>query len=226
MAAEEPDRPVDDLPPAPESHILDRARIFKPEQHSEISRRLLTLEHQQGISLYIAAYTFLTGESIDGRAIRLKKRWVADTDGVVIVYVRSTSQISFAASEQFKNTLSPTDLMDIFTAAAASARGVAGRTDHSHSELITTAADHVATALVSRIGKKIQGATEHRSYLRVFAVSFGAVLIILSLGGFAFSRYNNRRRARNNITYYFPEVVVGKRYGAQHGGGSLAEIEF
>ncbi|MDG2125966.1 MAG: TPM domain-containing protein [Verrucomicrobiales bacterium] len=216
---------LDELPEAEPSHILDRARIFSPDQLADQSRRLLTLEHQHDISLHIAAYTFLTGESIDDRAIRLKKKWVSNTNGVVIVYVRSTSQISFAASEQFQGTLESTDLMDIFTTAAAKARG-ALTSETSHYQLITVATDHVAAELVARVGKKIESATEERSYLRVFAVSFGIVLVLLSLGGFAFSRYNDRRRTRNNITHYFPDVVVGQRFGAKHGGGALAEKSF
>lgn len=216
---------TDDLPPVPQSHILDRARIFKPEAMQDLSRRLVALEHTHGISLHVAAYTFLTNESIDEHAIRLKNHWVESTNGVVVVYVRSTSQISFAASEQFDDTLSATDLMDIFTAAAAKAR-TGQDTDVRHHELITIACDHVATALTARVGTRLAKKTEHRNYLRAFAIGFGLLLILISVAGFLFSRSYERRRALAKVTHHFPDVAVAQRFGARHGGGSLAEISF
>ncbi|CAN5126889.1 hypothetical protein BH23VER1_BH23VER1_05630 [soil metagenome] len=214
-----------EIPPAPASRVLDEARVFDAERKEALADSLAKVSAEQGVEIYVAAYSFLLGETIDARASCLKRAWVQSPRGVVVVYVRATEQITFAASEDFVDFLPREDLMEVFTFAAARARGFPGQ-ELSHAERIETACTNLASAMQTRLEARATGFWKYKRQIAFFLVAFAAVLVVLTAGGWMLYRWHLRREERAAEFYYFPPVQVGARFGAHFGGGSLAEIRF
>ncbi len=214
-----------EIGPAPESRILDEARVFDPERKRVLAESLANVSAEQGVEIYVAAYSFLLGETIDARATRLKRAWVTGPRGVIVVYVRSTEQITFAASEDFVDFLPREDLMQVFTFAAARARGFPGQ-ELTHPERIEIACTNLASALATRLTERKDGLWRYQRQIAFFLVAFALILLALTLFGWTLYRWHLKTEKSAAEFYYFPPVQVGTRFGANFGGGSLAEIRF
>lgn len=214
-----------EIGPAPASRILDEARVFDAERKQALADSLAEVSADQGVEIYVAAYSFLLGETIDARASRLKSAWVTSPRGVVVVYVRSTEQITFAASEDFVDFLPREDLMQVFTFAAARARGFPGQ-ELTHPERIEIACTNLASALATRLTERADGLWKYQRQIAFFLVAFALILLALTLFGWTLYRWHLKSERTAAEFYYFPPVQVGARFGASFGGGSLAEIRF
>ncbi|BCX47167.1 hypothetical protein HAHE_10750 [Haloferula helveola] len=76
-----------ELPPSPEGHILDEARIFasEPERLAALSQRLTEFSDRTGFRLEVACHGSLIGTTPFGQAIRLRDEWLGEEPGMVVV---------------------------------------------------------------------------------------------------------------------------------------------
>ncbi len=79
----------DDLPPAPQSHVLDDAELFReqPEKLATIKAKLAAMEGKYAYPVYLAVYYSVYDGDLQGRAEALRKAWIGEkARGMVIVY--------------------------------------------------------------------------------------------------------------------------------------------
>ena len=87
-----------EYPSAPLGHVLDEAGLFdrQPERLVEISTRLMELEDEHAIPVYIAIYGGLLESGIKEETRGLYAEWIGDDeDGVVVVWDSDTRQLEF-----------------------------------------------------------------------------------------------------------------------------------
>jgi hypothetical protein len=209
--------------PRPDSHILDTGRVFafQTKRYDSLSKKLITASENEGLEIYVAIYSFLIGESIDERAVRLRKEWLADRFGVVIVYDTSTDHLTLAATEDYQNFLPQVELMHLFGQAANSAReykDASGR--------IAAVVDTMLTQLPSRLQKSPARQPLFDRQTIHFGIGLLGTLLALSAAGAMLLRLQRRADSTTSQFYYFPRVHVQPRFGAPNGGGAIGELHF
>ena len=214
--------PIDrspDLPPVPEKRILDPARVFtfEPEVSGQLADMLHNALTVNEIDVYVAAYSFLLDEPVESRATRLAEHWITHPKGLVIVYVRSGDQISYAASPEFKDFIPKNDLDELFLTAAMGVKDL-----ENPAQRIAVATEQ----FLQSIDERLHSAQETRSFLHRDILLLAAVAFILAaiIGKIAWHLFTVDRQPRKGRR--FPSVTVGNRFGASHGGGVLTESSY
>ncbi|MFV1994474.1 MAG: TPM domain-containing protein [Verrucomicrobiales bacterium] len=206
-----------DLDPPPPDRILDQGRIFDFEQETRerVSAILANLSENYGIEAYVAAYSFLLNDTINRRAERLKRQWVGDARGLILVYVSGSDQMTFATAEDLNDFLPRFELEHIFRTAAITAQQ-----QEKSAQRILAALEQIATSMTEKLGsKQQQRSLLQRDIFGLFLLVVLAILVILGLGIFV-ARIQHRLDDEREAFYYFPPVEVTARYGAPFGGGT------
>jgi uncharacterized protein len=63
------------IPPVPEAHVSDYARILTPAERQALERRLTEREVATGVQMAIAIFPSLEGENLEDFSIRLAQQW-------------------------------------------------------------------------------------------------------------------------------------------------------
>jgi hypothetical protein len=220
-----------EYPPAPMGHVLDDAGLFDryPEQLVEISARLMELEEEHDLPVYIAIYGGLLRSGIKEQTEGLYAKWVGkDVDGVVVVWDSDTRQLEFGlpsagyydlGAEDGSATRLPDQRMrPVLSEVFANVKGIESKRAY---------VDRLSEILVARLDQML------REGERQGGVSAGRVVVAtLLLGGvLAGIALCARRLVRGSGVEsrrqcYFPDVLVGSRLGATSGGGRVAVIDY
>ena len=85
------------IPPAPENHVLDEARLFArdPQRLAVISETLALLEARHGYRLYVAIYNVLIGRTLKDQAEALQGKWLGEQAGMVLVIEADSFKFRF-----------------------------------------------------------------------------------------------------------------------------------
>ncbi len=87
-----PQVPGDEVPPyaqipAPESHVLDSAKVMDEGRTAQLSAYLLERASQDGVQVYLATQEQTSGLSAGELAAKYRREWLRDTDlGGVLVF--------------------------------------------------------------------------------------------------------------------------------------------
>jgi uncharacterized membrane protein YgcG len=210
--------PVEELPA---SLILDKARLFNERENAQLSARLKKFKAAHKISIYVAAYSVLIGETIDERAKRLKEKWLADERGIVLAYQRGTEKMSFSSTADPENYVSRSELEQIF----AEAYGQAAVQDRGSNRVIAACnrlMSDLPASILAQDGNNAMSSSETRKFVTWSL----AALVLLTVGGMFAFHFLRRSQLRVTKTYSFPMLKVPERFGAAYCGGHQAEIEF
>lgn len=111
------------IPPAPASHILDESGMLDSETFRNLSARLLSCQTRTGLALYLSIQTYLTDENANSRANRTHGAWIEGQGaGIVVVHDRSTTQLSFAGSDDTRRMPDADGLRALYRLADAAAK--------------------------------------------------------------------------------------------------------
>ena len=194
---------------------------FNEREAEQLSAQLTEFAAQNKAPLYIAAYSAVSGETIEERANRLKAEWLDGGPGIVIAYERGTERLSFAADADDQNFLARFDLQNLFEAGYTAA----ARFDRGSSRLIA-AAEVVMRELPPALEYQRLSVGESNTATRQFVGwSLAALGLVAAIGMLAFS-FLRRVQSREDKSYEFPLIKVAERYGAPYSGGHQAEIQF
>ncbi|MGI8602513.1 MAG: TPM domain-containing protein [Verrucomicrobiales bacterium] len=207
------------IPATPESHVWDEAHVFSSEQAAKL-RTLLHKAQKQHMDIYVATFTFLDGEAIESRAERLKRAWCRLDFGLVLVFERGSSNLTFSALTQEAMPLTVGELEAVFERANVSA--AAARTPGERLvalvELLVPMLDE-KVALQQRLQRQIISPEQWF----IFAGLLTA-LILLILALVVARRIRQAALARRLPPAFFPTVAVAPRFGGTCGGGVMAEV--
>ncbi|MEM6910974.1 MAG: TPM domain-containing protein [Verrucomicrobiota bacterium] len=215
---------AEDLPDLPASHILDTSRFFEEAREAALSQKLLQLAEEKNIFVYAVSSTSMISLTPDQYAEQLYQHWIEPTgrNGVIVLYVRGEHKLSFGAAEKLEEFLPRFELERIFRTASVAARQQERVADRLESAVTVVAEEFFRTELAA---SKTEDLVTNRENLKLYIfVVGGAVLVTLLF--FIFSRLLRSSELKDSRFYYFPEVNVGERLGAPHGGGVIAEVRF
>ncbi len=213
--------PLKDFSSAPPDSILDDARIFDDAGRADMVSVLRAAKKEHGYEFYIAAFTYVAGETVEERAVRLRDAWVRTPRGIVIVYERGSQKMTMCSHEAYYDFLAKPELAEVFEAAYTAAAIYEDPAKRLY---------HATDALVFHLAETLRPLEQDRQLfnegmlklLGAFFITI-ALLGLIGFGMFRLQRWSDRRRS---IQFRFPEVVVGKRLGAAFGGGVMAEMSF
>lgn len=207
---------VDNLDPAPASFMQDDTRLLDEKSATQVSRELQDAKTNLGLSIYVAAYPYLSTGTVRDRALALSDHWCGEAPGFVMVFNRGDGQAGIAASAGLWRRYPPDEavlvLADVTNLLADSK---------------ITAEDRVKRAVkltVQRMAKleKTQRAREHpmAGSETKLAEWFAAALMTLGIVVWLTLLWWRRYEARHHALF-FPEVNVSTRLGASFGGGVI-----
>jgi hypothetical protein len=220
-----------EYPPAPMGHVLDDAGLFDrhPEQLVEISTRLMELEDEHDLPVYIAIYGGLLRSGIKEQTQGLYAKWVGkDVDGVVVVWDSDTRQLEFGLPSAGYYDLggedgSATSLPDqrmrpVLNEVIVKVKGIESKKGYVDrlSEDLVARLDHMLSE-----GGRQGGVSAGR--VAVATLFLGGILAGIALCA---GRWVRGSGVESRRQCYFPDVLVGSRLGAAFGGGRVAVIDY
>lgn len=220
------------LPDPPSDHLLDVGGLFErhPERRQIISERLLKMETEHDLPVYVAVYAGLIDSTLSRRARLLYDKWIGpDRDGLLLVYNTDTREreivtprnghASLRDGEGILSRLPAYQMIPILAELRATLKGVEDRVDFL---------DRTTEILVARLDELLRerpAATGDRFVLGLVAVVLVIGLVLTLFGVFA-NRRLREADERVRERFYFPEVTVGIRLGAPFCGGRLSVVDF
>jgi hypothetical protein len=201
--------------------VIDQSAVFDAGQSRRLSG-LLGDAARRGVDVYVATFTFIDGETIERRAERLKAAWCRGDFGLVLVFDRATSRLTFSTKVHESMPVTALEIDGYFREATAAARTLA------------TPGEKIV-ALIETLLPRLDGKVRLQQKLKREVVSGGQWFAFLAVVGLAVAgslaflvvrRQVRRSRRRQPAPVFFPSVSVESRFGGGFGGGVMAEIHF
>lgn len=221
-----------EMPMPPPSHVLDAGEVFARHQEKleEISTALMQLEKKHGVPVYLVVYSGLLRTSVGGQAKDLFDLWIGDDkDGIVVVC--NTDDARVALGRPRANTPSRDDEQPWMTRLPESRlvpivrelkREIDGGADPVN--FVSQVAEILTTRLDELLSVEQKGWRDGSAW-KVGVATVG-VGVLLGALGFWMSRSMKHAEERAREQFYFPEVLVRSRLGANCGGGKIAVVHY
>lgn len=211
------------LPPAPTDGIRDDARVLSEKGRAVLVKEMQAFTERTGLLMFLDTNTFLDGSTNTRlRAKQLLPAWSGARDGVVMCVDRSSQeppgiQVADAVWKR------PNDA-EVLAALDEVLRGMNGRAVSE--ETVTSG----LRALMERLTELHHRAADRSSVWKksdlLLATYFLSSVFIGALLIWIISRRLRRSEGAAAVQHYFPEVVVGQRFGAPYGGGVIVELTY
>lgn len=204
--------------PRPEDGIYDEARALTEETHAVLATEIAKVRAEFGCEVWLSAETRGGAAGyLRARARDLRQAWSGERESVLFAFDRAGNQTALSFSPSIWQKHSPAEL-----AAAAMETGVLMADKSVPLDARLTAA---MRALLQRYAAVETG---HRRVGKPFLLLerrlAAYVAPLLAVGGVALFLFGSLRRDPLGEVVdqvEFPEVEVGKRYGAACGGGTV-----
>ncbi len=216
------------LPAPPVDFVIDEAEVFDLTEEAALKTELVTFHSKYGMDIYVATYPVLSDTPPQLLAERLARKWLPARCGAVLVMSRADGPDEqphgIAGSALNEQRLRSSVLNDAIEEAKLKAREAATAPGGSPAKGLRAAADHLMRTFAVRSAPP-DTRTESSGPWRIItglsaAFVFGSALLFL------FHRFQERLERRTVEPLFFPDVTVGCRLGAPHGGGQVAGISF
>ncbi len=210
-------------PPAPPDFILDDARVVSDDVRAALSAEIKEFHAATGCQLFVATTTFLQNTTARDRADKLNEAWIKGGPGVVIVYDRASAAHAVSPTDGMWARYPTPSLVETF-------REITNKLREENAK-IAESLPQTTRLLMSRVVQMEKIQQRQNQILVPGRERWLAILFVvaLSFGIFALSFIKERVRKNDAIKavqFFFPEVEAVKRYGAQYGGGVIAELSF
>lgn len=219
------------LPAKPVTHVLDEAGLFDrhPKRLELISGRLLELQENHDLPVYLVLYGGLLDANLADQARELHRAWIGDRlDGIVVVWDGDMRQLEFGLpmtahldleEQNGPMTRMPDHRLDpVLKEVRSSVEGLDDKR-----ELV----ERLSVVLVARLDWMLRDLQPRRGItageVAVATLALGGILGLLGLVAAKFLRQSEIETRRQ---CYFPDVVVGGRLGASFGGGRVAVVDY
>ena len=209
------------VPPRPPDGVHDDARIFSGDQRRAAAQAIVEAKND-GVAVYLAAFTFIVDESIEARAERLKAAWCREKRGLIVVLDASTSRCTYLSHLSESDWLTSEQLRQILDEATA-----ASVSKLTPGERLLSVVENLVPRIHSAL-ESHQTATQRHDSSRKWMV-FGAVVVacvVLLIVAWVGRRLGRRVQASRPKPAFFPTVAVEPRFGGAFAGGVAAELDF
>jgi hypothetical protein len=213
---------MDAIGAPPADHVLDEAHIFATDQRKRLGDLLVTAARRDGTDVYVATFTFIDGETTEGRAERLKERWCLGEFGLVLVHDRGSQNLTFSARTHQAMPITVSELEGLFQRANEAAQA-----PETPGEKLVALVETLLPLLEGKVAiqRRLQREVISAEQWWVFGAVAAALLLMLVVFLVVW-RLRQRVRAALPPPAFFPTVTVAARFGAGFGGGSMAEVRF
>lgn len=203
--------------------VRDEARILPDDQRAALDEALRTFRKSTGCSLFVVTATYVSGKSIRDHAEELSNTWMPDGLGMVLACDRSSSSHAIVPTKAMWRTYPTPGLVEAFREAAAilqdDQQPLAERLTRSSKTLMKR-----ISALDRQLRRQSQMLVPGRE--RWLGLAFLGFLITGAMVAAVLIAIIRRRDAAKSVQHLFPVVEIAPRFGAPHGGGVIAEIQF
>lgn len=221
-----------DLPMPPPSHVLDVGGLFDryPEQLAEISKMLRELEDRHEVPVYLVVYAGLLRGGVTERATEFFDTWIGvDRDGLVVVCDADAGKLDLGlpmaspkSGEEGGVLVSRLTDAEIIPISMELQKMLEGREDPQ--DYLVEMTRHLTTRLDGVLSVPRSDGLDRETWM-IGGLTLLVTGVVLMVGWFTSRRLQGaEERAREQ--FFFPDVLVGVRLGAQYGGGRVAVKTF
>lgn len=223
-------RTEDQIAPAPADGVVDQAGLGhrNPALIAKLKEDIRRLRDDHGFHLYVVLESVLVSGNSQLVANRLRRSWIPNGDGMVLVFELDTKSLGIGQSfeQEADPTKAPPGQVPSYETMAIleEARDVVN-------------ADNSSEAMMeSFVGKMVAGYNEYftrknapvpqERTVKVGLIIVGAAAALALLGMLAALLVKRSDRRGGGRCYYFPEVQMSERLGAPYGGGEVSSRRF
>lgn len=202
----------------PESRLADSANVFEPASRERLTKLLKREYSRHRISIYVVTISTMDAPSTIKLGEQLRRDWITDDLGFVLVYSRSTDKVTVALTDDAIKKIK----------AAGPIQDLANQIDKFNLEGPTRGLPKVLTAVLNqiRVNEDTTPIAEEKP-LPKFLI-YGPILIvllILGIGMFKVFRILVANRVFTR-TYALNPPPIHPALGSKTGGINTAEIKF
>lgn len=219
------------LPPPPADFLRDDADAFSTATEAALKSELVKWHAQFDMDVYIITNTWLPDITAQGLSEKLAREWLADRFGAVLVMNRGTglgeNALGITGSAKNEMIVPGAELLQSLEHAKTKAIEIRDSPGGTFPRGVQEAARIIMQTLATR-GAPARDAQAQTTSPGQWGVMTGVAAALLAGAAllFAFHRFQERLDSKSNEQLLFPDVTVGRRLGAPHGGGKVASITF
>jgi uncharacterized membrane protein YgcG len=219
------------LPAPPNDFVSDSADVFETEAGAALKAELVRFHAEHDMDVYVVTNLYLSKRTAQMQAEKLAEKWLSDRYGAVVVLNRGTAPgehpLGVALSANDERIVAGRTLLQALERARARYDEMQSLPGGTRAEGVHAAVRVLLETLGTR-GSAARAAHAQVTSPRQWNVMTGVATALLAGAVllFIFHRVQERLETRSNEQFRFPDVTVGRRLGAQQGGGNVAGISF
>jgi len=213
--------------------VLDEDGLFRtdPKTSREISDRLGEFYDRHKLPVYLAVYAGMISSSPGERAEELRREWLGDRYGFVLVYDTDTAELGLGRPLETHGNGAGSDpateigripsyeLIEVMLKVRESLGDTPDRI--AHLDALTKQLVNEFDASLGRLEKP-----PRRGPMLMFGLAVVGVIAGLTLVAMFAARWISRADEQSGRTLKLPDVLVGRRLGAPCGGGRISSREY
>lgn len=208
-----------DLPPAPAQGLRDDTRALPDTIKAELSQEIQEATRPLRADVWFNAGTFLrSGQTIRSEANELRQHWSGQRDAILLNYDRSSESFAFSYSPGIWQRYPSVQLLSI---GKDSAKIMANK-DQPLDQRLAATVRYLLVKMQALEQERLHSTQVISLGYKQLAQLFSLVLIVAATLIFMIGALLRRRKFQAGWLQFFPEIHVGTRYGAPHGGGVCA----
>lgn len=208
------------LPAPPANGLRDDTRALPEKLQTELAQEIATGRSTLGMDIWFSAGTFLAeGQNIRTLARDLRQHWSPDKDAVLVNYDRASDTQSLSFSPGLWQRYPTSEIIALMQRNVAIMGKKSSPLEVRLAKSLRKMLQDLQTLEEQYRQSAVTLAAPHVRLATLFACGLGTGAMVLGLLGMA----TRRRDVQAAWQSFFPEVQVGTRLGALHGGGIIVE---
>lgn len=211
-----------DLPAAPASGLRDDTRALPEASRLQMEALLRAGREELNADMWLNAGTFVeAGQTLQSQSRQLRQHWSGKRDAMLVNFDRATGQIALSLSPGIWERYPTAELISLLQRTLSTDAGASKQPEVRLLALVRQLKAGFLSMEQERHVSAQRFSPAHRRLAQGFALSLvGGSALLLGLGVWV-----RRRAVKDGRQAFFPQVHVGLRLGAPHGGGVMAGKE-
>lgn len=208
------------LPAAPTGGLLDDTRALTAEARTELIAEIAICRSAIQADVWFAASTFLpSNQNIRLYAQTLRQHWSAHQNAILLAYDRSSDSHTLSFSPGLWQKYPSAEIIGIMQRTVAIMNEKKQPLEARLTQSLRMALQRLQSLEKERLQSQVTLSKHHTRLAQSFAITMAGGALILGLIGIAIRRRDQKAAWQSS----FPDVQVGIRFGAAHGGGVIVQ---
>ena len=206
----------------PADGIQDETRALSAETHRQLAYELKLFREDLKCDAYITASSFTpAGATVRRQAQITRREWSAERPAVLMAYDRASNSSAMSFAPIFWERYPSAELVEIMQETRRILTDAKLTLDERLALATRSWIDRLRVMESVRLKQSLWIQRDEKRFAFAMLITLAVGAIVAAMLGFA----SRRSGARASRRFRFPEVHVGMRFGAAHGGGVTAEIK-